>query len=129
MILDFNEFFLKSGSFGAILCRLDMVLDGGDAAHGIENLGDRIVLAFAGVFELVGKIVLVLCIALQSGNAALKILNVGLTRGGSYDDRLLVLKGRNMLNVVFPARAAGCDESKMESSCGKRKASLVLGPG
>ncbi len=89
LILDFSEFFMKAGGFGAILCRLDMVLDGWDAAHGIENLSDRIVLAFAGVFELVGKIVLVLCIALQSGNAALKILNVGPAlspRNGSIGD-------------------------------------------
>jgi hypothetical protein len=34
-----------------------MVLGGRDAADRIENLGDSIVFAFAGMFELVGKIV------------------------------------------------------------------------
>jgi len=53
-----------------------MVLGGRDAADRVENLGDSIVLAFAGMFELVGKIVLVLCVALQAGNAALKIVDL-----------------------------------------------------
>src|SRR5260370_13327357 len=55
-----------------------MVLDGGDAADRIHKLADSVVLAvlaFAHVFEVVGKILLVLCVALQSGNAALKILD------------------------------------------------------
>src|SRR5260370_30532471 len=76
LVFDLSQFITQTRSFGAILCRFDMELDGGDAADRIENLGDGIVLAFAGVFELVGKIVLVFCIALQSRNAGLKILDV-----------------------------------------------------
>lgn len=55
--------------------RLDVVLSGRDAADRIENLGDSVVRAFAGMFELVGKIVLVLCVALQTGNTAPKIVD------------------------------------------------------
>src|SRR5260370_13549965 len=76
LIFDSSQFFTQARSFGAILCRFDMELDGGDAADRIENLGDGIVLAFAGMFQLVGNIVLVLCVAFQSGNAALKVLDV-----------------------------------------------------
>src|SRR5229473_681852 len=73
--LEFSQLFAQTRRFIAIFCRLDMELDGGDAADRIENLGDSIVLALAGMFELVGNIFLVLCVALQSGNAALKILD------------------------------------------------------
>src|SRR5229473_4670997 len=74
--LEFSQLFAQTRRFIAIFCSLDMELDGGDAADRIENLGDRIVLAFAGMFQLVGNIVLVLCVAFQSGNAALKVLDV-----------------------------------------------------
>ncbi len=77
LVFELSQFFAQARRFGAILCRLGMVLDGGDAAGRIEKLGDGVVFAFAGMFELVGKIVLVLCVAFQSGNAALKILDVG----------------------------------------------------
>src|SRR4029079_4537218 len=53
-----------------------MVLGGGDAADRIKNLGDSIVFAFADMFDLVGKVVLVLCVAFQTGNAALKIIDL-----------------------------------------------------
>ena len=164
LILNSGQFFAQACSFITIFLSLDMELDGGDAADRIEKLGDTIVLAFAGVFELVGKIVLVSGVGLQSGNAALKILDVrpalsprdgsirdggvgrfphsraafhqragcdwkslfsamqpgpspricrtashcnhlrsssSLAGRGSYNDRLLVLKGQNVLNVVF----------------------------
>jgi hypothetical protein len=38
--------------FGAILCRLDFVLGVGDAFDRLENLGDSIVSAFAGMLKL-----------------------------------------------------------------------------
>jgi hypothetical protein len=50
LILDSSQFFTQTRSFVAILCRVHVVLDGGDAADRIENLGDRIVFAFAGMF-------------------------------------------------------------------------------
>ena len=53
-----------------------MVLGGRHAAGSIEKLGDGVVFAFAGMFELVGEIVLVLRIACQPGNAALKIVDL-----------------------------------------------------
>jgi hypothetical protein len=77
LVFELSQFLAQSCRFGAILCRLGMVLGGRDAAGRIEKLGDGVVFAFAGMFELVGKIVLVLCVAFQSGNAALKILDVG----------------------------------------------------
>src|SRR5260370_36349854 len=58
LIFDSSQFFTQARSFGAILCRFDMELDGGDAANRIENLGDGIVLAFAGMVQLVVNIVL-----------------------------------------------------------------------
>ena len=73
LVFDLSQFFTQARRFGAILCRLGMVFDGGDAAGRIKKLGDGVVLAFAGMFELAGKIVLVLCVAFQSGNATLKI--------------------------------------------------------
>src|SRR5260370_7188620 len=79
LVFDLSQFITQTRSFGAILCRFEMDLGGGDAADRIHKLADSVVLAvlaFAHVFELIGKIVLVLCIALQSGNAALKILDV-----------------------------------------------------
>src|SRR6516165_10521410 len=76
LVFELSEFFAQARRFGAILCRLGMVLDGGDAASRIDELGDGVVFALAGMFELVGKIVLVLCVTFQSGNAPLKILDV-----------------------------------------------------
>src|SRR5260370_6577649 len=52
-----------------------MELNGAHAADRIEKLGDTIALALAGMFELVGKIVLMPGVGLQSGNAAVKILD------------------------------------------------------
>jgi hypothetical protein len=75
LVFELSQFLAQTRRFGAILCRLGMVLDGGDAAGRIEKLGDGVVFAFAGMFELVGKIVLVLCVSFQSGNAALKIVD------------------------------------------------------
>jgi hypothetical protein len=49
LILNLSQFFTQACSFGAILCRLDMEINSRDAADRIENLGDSIVLAFAGV--------------------------------------------------------------------------------
>ena len=75
LVFELSQFFAQARRFGAILCRLGMVLDGGDAAGRIEKLGDGVVFAFAGMLELAGKIILVLCVASQSGNAALKIVD------------------------------------------------------
>src|ERR1700730_11123741 len=112
LVLELRQFFAQARRFGAILCRLDMVLDGGDAAHGIENPGNGVVLAFADMFDLVGKVVLVLCVALQTGNAALKILNVGPalspcegsvvdTRGGRLVVAAFLQVGRKKLKIVL----------------------------
>jgi hypothetical protein len=76
LVFEFSQFFAQARCLGAILCRFGMVLDGGDAAGSVEKLGDGVVFAFAGMFELVGKIVLVLRVAFQSGNAALKIVDL-----------------------------------------------------
>src|SRR4029077_541535 len=75
-VFELSQFFAQARRFSAILCGLGMVLDGANAAGRIEKLGDGVVFAFAGMFELVGKIVLVLCVAFQSGNAALKIVDL-----------------------------------------------------
>ena len=92
LVFELSQFLAQARCFGAILCRLDMVLDGGDAAHGIENLGDSIVFAFAGMFELVGKIVLILCVALQTGNAALKIVDLP-PELSPYEGRVVDMRG------------------------------------
>src|SRR5690348_10974192 len=94
-----------------------MVLGGGDAADRIKDLGDSIFFGFADMFDLVGKIVLILCVALQTGNAALKILNVGPalnTCKGSVVDvcggRLVVAAffqiGREKLKIVLASAIA-----------------------
>jgi hypothetical protein len=59
LILESSQFFTQSRRFSAILCRLDMKLDCIDTAHGIENLGESVVFALAGMFELVSEFVLV----------------------------------------------------------------------
>ena len=46
----------------------DTELDGADAAHRIDNLDDRAALPFAGMFELVGEIVLVQGVGLNFVN-------------------------------------------------------------
>src|SRR4029077_6028061 len=58
LILELGQFFAQSRRFLAILCRVHVVLDGGDAADRIHKLADSVVLAvlaFAHVFEVVGN--------------------------------------------------------------------------
>jgi hypothetical protein len=40
LVFELSQFFAQARHFGAILCRLGMVLDGGDAAGRFEKLGD-----------------------------------------------------------------------------------------
>jgi hypothetical protein len=49
LILNLSQLFTQARSFIAIPCRLGMEINGGDAADRIENLGDSIVFAFAGM--------------------------------------------------------------------------------
>src|SRR5882724_8583626 len=60
LVFELSQFLAQARRFGAILCRLDMVLGGGDASDRIKNLGDGTTFAFADMFDLVGKVVLVL---------------------------------------------------------------------
>jgi hypothetical protein len=48
--LDLSQLITQARSFGAILLRRDMVLDGANAPHRVENLDESIVLAFARMF-------------------------------------------------------------------------------
>src|SRR5580692_6516351 len=50
LVFELSQFFAQTRRFGAIFCRLGVVLDGRDAANRSENLRDSIVFAFAGVF-------------------------------------------------------------------------------
>ncbi len=62
---------MQARSFGAILFTFDTELDGADASHRVDDLGDGTALAVAGMFELVlGQIVLVQGIGLNFVNAA-----------------------------------------------------------
>src|SRR5260370_27241531 len=53
LIFDSSQFFTQARSFGAILCRFDMELDGGGAADRLVNPWYRIVLAFSGMLHVV----------------------------------------------------------------------------
>jgi hypothetical protein len=61
LVLAFNstQLIMQARSFGAILFSFDTELDGADASHRGDDLGDDTALAVAGRFELVGEIVLV----------------------------------------------------------------------
>jgi hypothetical protein len=50
LVFNLSQLDAQACGFVAILCRLNVVLDGGNAADRIENPGDRIVFAFAGMF-------------------------------------------------------------------------------
>jgi hypothetical protein len=50
LVFDLSQLITQACRFGAILCRLDVVLHSGNAADRIEKLGDGIVFAFAGMF-------------------------------------------------------------------------------
>src|ERR1700686_4952914 len=56
---DSSQLITQARSFGAILFGFDTELDGADAAHRVDDLGDATALAVAGMFELVDEIVLV----------------------------------------------------------------------
>src|SRR5258708_27385452 len=77
-----------------------MVLGGRDAGDRVKNLGDSIVFAFAGMFELVGKIVLILCVALQTGNAALKIVDLP-PEVSPYEGRVVDMRGGRLPRAAF----------------------------
>jgi hypothetical protein len=77
LVFDLSQLLAQACGFGAMLRCLGVELDSRDAASRIEKLGHSIVLAFAGMFELIGKIVLVLGVALQSGDLTLQILDFG----------------------------------------------------
>jgi hypothetical protein len=77
LAFDLSQLITQSGSFGTVFFRFDIVLDGGDAAQRVDDLGDATALAVAGMLELVGEIVLVLGVSLQFVNAAVKILDGG----------------------------------------------------
>lgn len=76
LAFDLSQLITQGRSFGAILFGFDTELDGADAAHRVDDLGDGAALAVAGMFELVGKIVLVQGVGLHFVNTAVKILDV-----------------------------------------------------
>jgi hypothetical protein len=78
LAFDSSQLIAQARSFGAILFGFDTELDGADAAHRVDNLGDATALAVAGMFELVNEIVLVQGVGLHFVNAAVKILDVRL---------------------------------------------------
>src|SRR5260370_7587177 len=63
LIFDSSQFFTQARSFGAILCRFDMELDGGGPAARIENLCGCIVLSFSRFFPFFFKISLFFCVS------------------------------------------------------------------
>lgn len=64
LVFELAQFIAQAGGFVAILLRLETKLGSGDAADRIENLGDGIFLALAGMVEFVGLLFLLLGIAL-----------------------------------------------------------------
>jgi hypothetical protein len=69
---DSSQLIPQSRSFGAILFGFDTELDGADATHRVDDLGDATALSVAGRFELVDEIVLVQGVRLHFVNAAVK---------------------------------------------------------
>ena len=76
MAFNLRQLITQARGFGAILFGFNPELDGAEAAHGVDHLGDRTILPLAGMFELVREVVLVQGVGLDSVNAAVKILDV-----------------------------------------------------
>jgi len=75
-----GELIAEGGSFGAILLRLEAVLNGADGAEGVEDFAHGVVF-LAGVFELVGEVVLLRGVSVEFVDAADKILDAFLALG------------------------------------------------
>src|SRR6266700_1985613 len=75
LAFDLSQLITWARSFGAILFSFDTELDSVDGTPRIHNLDDSTGLAVAGMFELVGEIVLVEGIGLNFVNMIVKILD------------------------------------------------------
>jgi hypothetical protein len=54
LVFDLSQLITQAGSFGAVFCGFGIVLDGDDATHRVNDLGDATALAVAGRSDLVG---------------------------------------------------------------------------
>jgi hypothetical protein len=54
LVFDLSQLITQAGSFGAVFCGFGIVLDGDDATHRVNDLGDATALAVAGRSVLVG---------------------------------------------------------------------------
>ena len=64
LVFELTQFIAQAGGFVAILLRLEAKLGSREATDCIENLGDSIVFALAGMVEFVSLLCLLLGIAL-----------------------------------------------------------------
>ena len=80
LVFGLCELVAEAGGFGAILLRLQAVLDCANGAERVEDFAHGVVF-LAGVFELVGEVVLLRGVSLEFVDAADKILDALLALG------------------------------------------------